>query len=321
MKLLFSTYELKLSLGIITLLISGCANNDNISNDSNRADKPALSLPIITDFGESSCVLDEVLRDEPSLEAWLAAPHANIIGTIQKVTLIKDPVVYLLDADGEDYRIISRDECAGDPGYRAEIVLTDVESLYGEEVPGDELRLRIRLQEAGSSLLPPIPRNDGGPGIFPEPYEGAFAPGARIGAAINRASASGDYFLNAIRLFEVYDGKIYLQEVANDSISDALSSPDQCPPIPFWGLSLPERYDGQSLDELRDDIAQLTVDISTVRQNNRTVDAFITAYENIPAAPEPNNLAGYHPVCLDILDGVDPPQGGTGGDGSTEDSL
>ena len=278
-------------VGVTALVVVGCVEEDETTEEQQRI------LPSIEADGESECDIDEAPHEDPSLEAWLAGADANIIGDIEGVEEVSDPLLRDVGNAQEDWQYEDSAGVCSSIQKPLELELTNVDLLHGEDLSDSEpLKVRVRTQEANS-------------GIFPGSTED-WADVDRIGLALNDV-ADGEFYVEPLRMFEVFDEVVYPQPI-NEDIKAHMTQDERCPLVWGWGAYFPDEFDGVSVSDLKDEIAASDVDIGTLTDTNDTVDQLVNKRTEIQQTSSPKRYVGFEAICLE--DG-----GGTGGDPNTDD--
>lgn len=278
----------------------GCAPSDSEQQELSLS--PGEGLPSVDGNGRLDCAEPEDLTGvNPSLEAWSVASHANIIGTISEVNIVRSPVVKQSEGEPRSERRLVAEEMCDHQWNPYEIVLEDVEVLTGgiDVEDGGQIAVRIRTQEGGGRLFPTA-REENGEVIFPYEEETVFAEGLRMGLSVNRLNENGEYYAVLLRMFEVFDGTVYLQEIS-ERLVEEMDSISGCEVLANWEAYLPGEYHATPLETLREDIASMDADEQELLEGSDAVQRLVDQRDLWLEMTGDPQYFGFQPVCRDQL--------------------
>ncbi len=281
----------------LVLLVGGCAKHQSESATMS-------ALPPVDILGDYSCEPPIFYGDDPSLEAWIGASTSIIVGTVDRVVLVDEPVlVEQWDPVMEDSYIEVGDVTDCHPempiSFLADIYLKRVETLHGEEMPGG---IKVRVLWSQWDLSP----RSSGDGVewldqlnFPNVVKGVFAPGSRIGGAVIHHEAV-DLLSFDFRLFEVRNNVVHLQRYSaeNERELDLGVEDNECPLLNWRSMLLPKSYDQMPWKQFENAVRNVNVEASDLRQYNESVERY-RAYLQSEALRENGGYSRrqYMPSC------------------------
>lgn len=258
----------------LSLCVACSSQSPNFDDGQQRT-----ALPEIGVVGESYECEGPRPNDAPSLEAWLAAATAVVVGTIDEVVLVDDEFV-LTKYDPSSqllyYDLGEEDDCNEDSNINRviDIRLSNIETLHGHDF-GDEVLVRIRHKDFGFwDVYYEVDEDETIRWLrYPEYLDGLFEPGSTIGGALFQDPVTG-FVSFEFRLFEVLDDIVYLQPYSARMEAE-LANEEGCQFDWVRSLLLDSAYHGMDLTDFQDVIEAADVDIDSLRMTNETLDNFL----------------------------------------------
>ena len=288
------------------LSVVGCQDSNETENIDD-AFISALPRPIAPEGNAAECE-PPYIWDSPDEEALVAASTSIVIGNISRVELVREPFVITDMTNKNDtiettFRIGTESDCTESIRYRADIHLSNIETLAGERMPGT-IKVRTLLNQwdlrpiaSTGNHVQWLDLND-----KLTPLKDVFSSGSTIGGSIRRGAVTGHLFFQ-FRLFEVVNDKIYLQNL-DPKIEDELKNgpaSEVCPVASQPAFTLSSDHDGMALNDFKAKIQGIVVDPSVMRQTHESLERYISAMEQ-RVDTGPHSKLVYEPDCVGKAD-------------------